>query len=108
MVGGSKTADIPRFCDFADERKRLEGTKLKIAEIVNQEIRVTGFTVEPSKYAKENPGSKERLMLEFIIEGEKHILFTGSEVLIAQIQKYQDKVPFYTTIKHIDRYYTFS
>ena len=37
-----------------------------------------------------------------------YIVFTGSGVLIDQIEKYKDNLPFYVTIKKIDRYYTFT
>lgn len=100
--------DFPRFGDFADERKRLEGAKMRIVDIVNKDILVTDFSISPSKYSSENGAPKLRLTLEFIIDGEKHVIFTGSEVLIAQIEKYKENIPFYTVIKHIDRYYTFS
>ncbi|HRD26176.1 MAG TPA: hypothetical protein PLA39_07885 [Methanoculleus sp.] len=107
MTGGQETGDIPRFSDFADEKKRLEGTKIRVADLINKEIRITGYSIDPSKFPTKDGGSKNRLMLEFVLDGEQHVTFTGSEVLIAQILKYQDKIPFYATIKHIDRYYTF-
>lgn len=107
MTGGQETGDIPRFSDFADEKKRLEGTKIRVADLINKEILLTGYSIDPSKFPTKDGGSKNRLMLEFVLDGEQHVTFTGSEVLIAQIQKYHDKIPFYTTIKHIDRYYTF-
>jgi len=36
------------------------------------------------------------------------VLFTGSDVLIEQMEKYGDQIPFAATIKKIDRYYTLS
>ncbi|MFA5407903.1 MAG: hypothetical protein WC343_03930 [Bacilli bacterium] len=106
MIGGQGTEDIPRFCDFADEKKRLEGTKIRVADIINKEIRITDYSIDLSKFPTKDGASKNRLMLEFILDGEKHVTFTGSEVLMALIQKYAHKIPFYATIKHIDRYYT--
>ncbi len=107
MTGGQETDDYPRFSDFAEEKKRLEGTGLKIADIVNKEILITGYSIDPSKYPARDGSPRNRLGLEFILDGEKHVTFTGSEVLMALIEKYPHKIPFYTTIKHIDRYYTF-
>lgn len=93
----------PHFKDFADEPESLEGKKKKIEEILNIEILVIGFRVSRSKL-KEG----EYLTLQFEKGREKHILFTGSEVLMKQIVKYKDKIPFYTKmVKHGD-YYTFS
>jgi hypothetical protein len=42
------------------------------------------------------------------MDGNRYVLFTGSSVLIEQMEKYKDEVPFLTTIKKVDRYYTFS
>ena len=101
-------ADYPRFRDFSIEDKRLEGTKLKLGDIVNKEILITGFSLAESKYTGDRSVHKEYLTLEFEVGGEKHIVFTGSEVLSQQIQKYKENIPFYVTIKQIDRYYSFT
>jgi hypothetical protein len=37
-----------------------------------------------------------------------HVVFTGSSVLVEQMEKYGGKVPFVATIKRVDRYYTLS
>lgn len=107
MTGGQETDDPPRFRDFAEEKKRLEGSGLKIADIINKEILITGYSIEPSNFPARDGSPKNRLGLEYTLDGEKHVTFTGSEVLMALIQKYAHKIPFYATIKHIDRYYTF-
>lgn len=101
-------ADYPRFHDFSTEDKRLEGSKLKLRDIINKEILITGFSLAESKYNGDQSPHKEYLTLEFEMEGEKHIVFTGSEVLSQQIQKYKENIPFYVTIKQIDRYYSFT
>ena len=41
-------------------------------------------------------------------DGQHRVIFTGSDVLIEQMEKYEAEVPFATTIKKIDRYYTLS
>lgn len=90
-----------RFSDFAEEEVPLEGKKRKIDEILNIEILITGFRVGKSKYK-----DKEYLTLQYENGSEKYITFTGSEVLIKQTQKYADKMPFFTTIKKMNNYYT--
>jgi len=95
MTGGQETDDPPRFRDFAEEKKRLEGSGLKIADIVNKEILITGYSIDPSKYPARDGSPRNRLGLEFILDGEKHVTFTGSEVLMALIEKYPHKIPFY-------------
>lgn len=101
-------SEIHRFSDFAEEQKRPEGPKVKIADLVGREILITGFLIEPSKFKNPDGSPKDRLTLEFILDGEKHILFTGATVLIALTQKYQGKIPFYATINYNGRYYSFT
>ena len=93
--------NYPRFSNFAEEEQPLEGKKQKIEEILNLEILVTGFKIGKSKYK-----DRDYLTLQFENGGKKYITFTGSEVLINQAQKYADKIPFYTIIKKINKYYT--
>ncbi|MEA3338623.1 MAG: hypothetical protein U9R15_01525 [Chloroflexota bacterium] len=93
--------DYPRFSDFAEEENPLEGEKKKLDEIVNMEILVTGFKIGKSKYK-----DRDYLTLQFENGDGKCIVFTGSGVLIKQTQKYEDMMPFYTTIKKVNSYYT--
>ena len=98
--------EIKRFSDFSTERGPLDGTKLKLEDILNVEIKLLAFEVRQSKFKKEN---HDRVMtLQFEMSGKLHILFTGSEILIKQLEKYSANLPFFATIKHIDRYYTLS
>ena len=95
-----------RFSDFAKEEKAIDGDKVKIESILNKEIRVTDYKVKKSKYAKNN--SEQCLTVQFEIDGTKKIFFTGSCVLLDQLEKYGHEMPLMTMVKKIDRYYTFS
>ena len=97
---------VKRFSDFAEEDGPLEGDKLRLDSILNQKILVTGHKVRKSKYKKE--GMDQCLTVQFEIDGNKKIFFTGSNVLIDQLEKYGHEIPFLATVKKIDRYYTFS
>lgn len=97
---------MKRFSDFAKEDLPLDGKKLRIDEVVNREIKIIGHKITGSKYNKSN--SSECLTLHFEMDGENFILFTGSSILIEQTVKYKDEIPFLTTIKKVDKYYTFS
>lgn len=88
----------PKFSEFADEETALEGEKKKIDEILNTEILVIGYRIGKSKHYE----NRNYLTLQFENGGTKHILFTSSAVLIKQTQKYEDKMPFYTTIKKVN------
>jgi hypothetical protein len=95
-----------RFSDFARERIPLDGDKTRLDDIINREILVIGHSIKRSRYDKNNSGKV--LTLQFELDGDRRILFTGSDVLIEQIEKYGDQIPFAATIKKIDRYYTLS
>ena len=100
---------VRRFSEFATDDKPLEGDKKRIDDVVNLEVTITGARVRESKY-KEETGRKWYMTLQFELEegDRKNVLFTGSEVLIGQIEKYQEYLPFATKIQKIDRYYTFT
>jgi hypothetical protein len=91
----------PRFSDFSEEEKPLDGKKNKIDEVLNIEILVTGYRISDSKFKE-----KTYLTIQYKKNEEEYITFTGSEVLQKQIEKYKDKIPFYATIKKINKYYT--
>lgn len=95
-----------RFAEFAQERIALDGDKVKLDEVLNREILVTGFSIKRSRYDKNTSG--KCLTIQFELDSRRKVIFTGSDVLIEQLEKYGDQVPFMTTIKKIDRFYTLS
>ena len=92
-----------KFSDFADEPKPMAGEKKKINNILNIEIVVVAFRFGDSKH-KEG----EYLTIQFKMDEDLYICFTGSTVLIRQAHTYKDKIPFQTIIKKVHDYYTFS
>jgi len=98
---------MEKFCDFCEgEKVQLEGDKLSLDDIINKEIIITGFSIKESKYSRKS--GSDYLTLQFKLNDKLNIIFTGSEVLIRQITKYENHIPFITIIKKIDRYYTFT
>lgn len=95
---------MKRFSDFAKEEKMMDGTKVKISEILDKEIEVIRYKLADSKYKN----NEKCLTIQFNYNGEKHVIFTGSSVLIEQCEQYKDEMPFLVTIKQVDKYYTFS
>ena len=95
-----------KFSDFANEPPLLDGAKVKIEDILNTEILVIGYRIIDSKYDDTERG--KCLTIQFETNETRNILFTGSKVLLDQIEKYKDEIPFLATIKKIDRYYTFT
>ena len=94
--------EYSHFTDFTEEETALEGKKRKVDEVLNTEILIIGFRIAKSKYYK----GKNYLTLQFENGSTKYILFTSSEVLIKQVQKYEDKMPFYSIIRKVNNYYT--
>lgn len=97
---------MKRFSDFAKDEIPFNGTKLKIEEILNEEITVLGFEIRTSKFASSN--APRYLKIHCEKDGARHIVFTGSTILCSQAEKYADEVPFVATIKKIDKYYSFT
>ncbi len=93
-----------RFADFATEPPPLEGEKVKLDGILNQEIEIIGCRFGKTRHSKNKSG--RYLTLQFKLNDRKHIIFTGSDVLIGQVEKYESEIPFLATIVKINRYYT--
>ena len=91
---------MKKFTDFAKETV-LDGDKISIDGLLNEEILIIGFRIKNSKYKE-----KEYLTLQIEKEEKKYVAFTGSEVLADQIKKYQEEIPFLTTIRKINKYYS--
>ena len=95
-----------RFSDFAEESSPLDGDKIRLDDVLNIEVRVIGYNIRRSKYEKNRSG--KCLLMQIEHDGQHRVIFTGSDVLIEQMEKYGAEVPFATTIKKIDRYYILS
>lgn len=93
-----------RFADFSEEPVPLDGDKIKIDDILNKEIEIVGFRIGRTKYSKNQSG--KYVTLQVRLDGQTYVVFTGSDIVIAQIEKYAEQIPYFTTIKKINRYYT--
>jgi len=94
---------MKRFCDFAKE-KVLDGEKLRIDDVINEEVEIINYSIKNSKYPKNNSGKYLTLQIER--NKCKYVIFTGSDVLIEQMEKYGMELPFIATIRKINRYYS--
>jgi len=95
---------VKKFSEFSTEDQPLDGRKSRMDDILNQKIIVTGFSIKTSKYRKNVTG--KYLTLQFEMNNETQIIFTGSDVLIGQMERYGEEIPFAAVIKKINRYYT--
>jgi hypothetical protein len=97
----SNNSPRPRFSDFAREEKPLDGNKMRIDDLLNQEILIIGYNLSRSKYQDTN-----YVTIQFERDGNHYVVFTGSQVVADQIEKYSENIPFYATIRKINKYYT--
>lgn len=91
-----------RFSDFSKGSENLEGDKIPITDVFNKEIELLNVRFFPSKVAK----GKTCSQIQFMLDGEKYVSFTTSEVLHNQLQEYKDELPFLTTLKRRGKYHT--
>lgn len=100
------TEAIHSFSEFASEDEQaLDGEKVRLDDLLNKEIIILRFKIRKSKYEDKSPNCVTVQFNE--AENEtKRIFFSGSNVIIDLLQKYEKQVPFRTTIKKINRYYT--
>ena len=99
-----KDDDCPKFSVFAKDQMPMPGTKKRLDEIVNREIKILDYRIRRST----QKDGTECLQLQFLLDNEVYVLFTGSNVLTKQIKEFSNKIPFVTTVVRVDRYYTFS
>ena len=95
------------FKDFniKPELKSFIGDKIPIKRIFNTPITVIDYKIEKSKL--EN--GTQCLTLQIEKQNEKRVVFTGSSVLMQQIEKVsKNDFPFETTIINDNEYFEFT
>jgi hypothetical protein len=91
--------------DIKPNVKTFVGEKIKVKNIINVQIKVIDFKIEPSK---QKPGT-DLLTVQIEWKGDQRIFFTGSTILMDQIQRVpKAKFPFTTTIINDNSYYEFT
>lgn len=96
-----------QFKDFniTPKLKNFVGDKIPIKRLFNVPIKVFDYKIEPSR-KKENTNL---LTIQIEKKKEMRIVFTGSTILMQQIEKVaKDKFPFETTIINDNEYYEFT
>lgn len=94
----------PKFSVFAKDKLPMPGEKKFMNDLLNREITITDFRITNSK--KRN--GTDCLQIQFLLDNNVCVVFTGSSVLIDQIQSAREQIPFRATIVKIDKYYSFS
>jgi translation initiation factor IF-2 len=97
------------FSELGIENKcqPFSGEKIKMAKILNVPIIILAYKIEDTKYPKNR--SNKCLHLQIELNGTKHVVFTGSDILINTIQQVQpEDMPFTTTIVKNGECYNFN
>lgn len=90
------------FGDFAIDES-LIGDKIQIEKVLNKKILITKYRISKSKFKESNYTT-----VQFRLDDKLYVIFTGSEVITKQLEKYKDKLPFNVTIIKVGKYYTLS
>lgn len=101
--------EIKRFADFADTKSHpiMDGEKVALQKILNKEIKVTAYKIKDTKF--DDAKNNKCLMVQFEDStNERKVFFTGSAVLIDQIERYKDHIPFLATIVKTGKFFSFS
>lgn len=84
----------------------MRGQKCPVTDILNVPLVFTGWKFGKSKFEGDNGEKAERLTLQFERDGNKHVIFTSSEVLIEQLRAFIKAMPnatrFKATIRRVD------
>lgn len=94
-----------RFSDLGIQPtfNHFTGDKIKINKVLNKEIKVIDYVIKPSKFK----GNCLHIQIE--VEGTKHIVFTGSNILSETIEKVpKQSFPFQTVIVQENEHYEFT
>jgi len=97
-----------KFSDFANEESPLDGAKVKLDDILNQEVEIIAFRLSESKFSKNASGKYATVQFVTLDCNLPRVFFTGSDILISQLEKYKEQLPFQAVIKKINKYYTLS
>ncbi len=86
----------PAFSDISDGNDfgAIPGRKIRVNEILGREITITGFQLAPSRKKQDS----DYLTIQFLMDDELYIIWTGSVVLRRILEKYSNQLPFRATI----------
>lgn len=99
-----------KFSDFNIEipETLFEGKKISIEDIFNVPVIIKDFKIEESKFTGKNK-SNNRLVLSIEYNGDRRVVFTGSDTLMNQIKKVpKESFPFETVIKKKEKRFEFT
>jgi hypothetical protein len=105
-----------KFSDFAERENNslMDGKKVGLDQIINKPIIILKYRVKDTKFDDAKNPHCLTVQFEYATEegepvtGEHFVFFSGSAVLMEQLETYKDKIPFFATIQKVGKYFTFS
>ena len=90
-----------RFSDFADATSPiLDGKKISMEEVLEREIIVLNFRVKDTKFTDAKNPQCLTVQFSFVDRpDDRRVVFSGSSVLIRQLEQYKAKLPFTSVIQ---------
>lgn len=81
------------FNELGVKSKNLTGDKIEIVEVLDKQIEVLDYRVKESKYSREGMC----LTLQIRYQGKIWVIFTGSKVLLEEIESLKGEWEAFTT-----------
>jgi len=105
-----------KFSEFAENENSplMDGKKVTLVAIINRPIIVLKYRIKNTKFEDAKNSHCLTVQFEYADEngeqkdGEHFVFFSGSSVLMEQLETYKEKIPFSATIKKVGKYFTFS
>ncbi len=96
----------PHFSEISDgtDFGSIQGRKIKLNDILGREIIITGFQSAPSRQRTD----ADYLTIQFLMNGDLYIIWTGSIVLRRMLEKYAGRLPFCTKISRAGDAFVFA
>lgn len=93
-----------KLSDFKEESDIMVGDSIKIGDAIGKDIEVYGYKIGVSKYDSDDTC----LTIQLKLDGVDRVIFTGSNVLIDQCERYKSQMPFETVINKVGKYFIFA
>jgi len=92
---------VPSFGDvYQKPRIDYRGERINVDSLVGQEFVIQEYKILPSKYSEGNYA-----LMQIEIKGKPYIFSTGSSVVLDQLSRVSDKLPFKAKLTKQKRYY---
>ena len=97
---------LKKFSDFSkdDDSIPLDGEKIKIDDILGEEILVKKYRIRDSHFGKND----KYVIIQITNNDIEYVVLTSSAILLSQLERYKKQLPFLAILKKVNKYYTFS